>query len=50
MKRILKWPKHFSNMAALTALEVPALKGLGKESRFSEADDWQRGSWSQCAS
>ena len=26
VKRILKWPKQFSNMAALTALEVPTMK------------------------
>ena len=26
VKRILKWPKHFSNTAALTGLEVPTMK------------------------
>ena len=26
VKRILKWPRHFSNTAALTALEVPTMK------------------------
>ena len=42
MKRILKWPRHFSNTAALTALEVPTMRcshGLSvqiRESFFNE--------------
>ena len=26
VKRILKWPKHFSNNVASTVLEVPSMK------------------------
>ena len=35
MKRILKWPKHFSNTAAITVLDVPTMECRVLERKLS---------------